>query len=185
MMQSYILARTVLLLCLLFETNQVLSQTKKSKDLDLNKTPPPEDGLEEEVIRSLPSIENTSTTANTGKEAEVNQKRKKRKRKAEVDPNEKVERKRAYAREKSRERRQGIRERRLAGTLTEEDKRSIELEKSTKKKYNQKNKEYIARYYSDYRRSHLKECAAKLRRWRSANSKKAREACKSNQDGKQ
>ncbi|PWN34391.1 uncharacterized protein FA14DRAFT_157055 [Meira miltonrushii] len=175
-MQSYILVRTVLLLCFLLETIQVLGQTKEPKDFDLNKTPPPEDGSENEGTKSHYTIENINTESYipAPKEADVNKSRKKRKQLA-TDPTEEAERKKVYKREKARERRKGIRERKLAGTLTEVDLRSLELTKARKRRYRQNNKQSLAKYFREYHLNHLSEYAARSRKWRQENLEKARQ----------
>ncbi|PWN34395.1 uncharacterized protein FA14DRAFT_72068 [Meira miltonrushii] len=174
MVRSRILMLPMLWLPLLFWLNDVLGQTKEQKDFDLNKTPPPEDSSEDEVIHSHQPMENKAIDVPTTIEAKVNQSKKKRKRKSETITKDRAERKKVHDREMARERRKGIRERRLAGTLTESDKRSLERLKAEKKRYAEKHKEHLAKYNSNYRRNHLSECAAKSRRWRSRNPGKSK-----------
>ncbi|PWN34390.1 uncharacterized protein FA14DRAFT_157054 [Meira miltonrushii] len=177
MMRSYILILTLLFLCLLFITrNQVLGQTKEPKNFDLNKTPPPEDGPEGEIVHSQYPIDNTSMITDKVNEAEVNQDKKNRKRKAKVEPNEKAERKRAYNREKSKKRRQGLRERKLAGTLTESDLKTLDSMRSHYQNYYRDHKETLSQRHKDYRKNHLAEFAARSRKWRSENLEKARQS---------
>ncbi|PWN34394.1 uncharacterized protein FA14DRAFT_181020 [Meira miltonrushii] len=95
-----------------------------------------------------------------------------------MDPKEKADRKRAYAREKAREWRRGVRERKLAGTLTSKDLRSFDLLKARKRKYNQNHKESLAKYFREYQKNHLDECAARSKKWRLENLEKARQADK-------